>query len=258
MRKLSAAMIVRNEERALPGCLDSLAGVADELVVVDTGSDDGTLALLEREAGRDRFERVEVRRHPFDGFGPARRAACDLAACEWILWLDADERLSDALRRELALRLDAGTLDDADVWRLPFATHVLGRRMTCRELAGQRHARLFRRDRAEIKPSLVHEGLETVDGAAIGDLDGEIVHHTMIGWRDYMEKAALYAALEARGRSRLHAALHLPVAFLSTFWRQYVWRGCRRDGWPGFVWAFTSGVGAKLRDWYALTGRRAG
>ena len=256
MRKLSATMIVRNEEHALPGCLDSLAGVADELVVVDTGSTDGTLALLEREAGRERFERVTIRRRSFDGFGPARRAACDLAAFEWILWIDADERLSFDLRRELALRLDVGTIEDADVWTIPFETRVLGRRMTCRELAGQRHARLFRRGRAEVTPSLVHEGLAPVQGAATGDLDGRIIHHTMTRWSSYMAKAARYADLEARGRSRLYAALHMPVAFPSTFWRQFVRRGCRRDGWPGFVWAVTSGVGAKLRDWYVLRGRR--
>lgn len=256
MRKLSATMIVRNEEHALPGCLDSLAGVADELVVVDTGSDDGTLALLEREAGRERFERVTIRRRPFDGFGPARRAACDLAAFEWILWIDADERLSPELRRELALRLDVGTLEDADLWTIPFETRVLGRPMTCRELADQRHARLFRRGRAEVTLSRVHEGLLPAPGAVTGDLDGGIIHHTMIRWTAYMAKAARYAALEARARSRLRAALHLPVAFLSTFWRQYVRRGCARDGWPGFVWAATSGLGSTLRDWFALTRRR--
>lgn len=257
MRKLTAAMIVRNEEPALPGCLDSLAGVADELAVVDTGSTDGTLGLLEAEAGRGRFERVEIRHHPFEGFGASRRRAIALADTEWILWIDADERLSPALRRELALRLDTGTIEDRDVWRLPFATHVLGRRMSCRELGGQRHARLFRRGRAEITPARVHEGLEPLAGAKVGDLDGEIIHQTLVRWRDYMAKAALYAALEAPGRSRLYAALHLPVAFPSTFWRQYLRRGCRRDGWPGFVWAATSGLGAILRDWDVLTGGRA-
>lgn len=256
MRKLTAVMIVRNEEHVLPGCLDSLAGVADALVVVDTGSEDGTLALLAGEAERGRFERVEVARHPFDGFGPSRRRALKLADTDWILWIDADERLSPTLRRELSLNLDDGSIEANDLWRIPFDTYVLGRLMTARELAGQRHVRLFRRGRADFTPSAVHEGLAPAPDATIGYLTAPITHHTMTSWNDYMHKALFYARLEAGTRSRLYAAVHLPIAFLATFWRQYVWRGLWRDGWPGFVWAFTSGVGTKMRDWWTLTKRR--
>ena len=258
MRKLTAVMIVRNEEHMLPGCLDSLAGVVDELVVVDTGSGDGTIAILEREADCDRFERVEVRRHPFDGFGASRRRALEMAATDWVLWIDADERLSSELRREVSCRLDDGTIEANALWRLPFDTYVLGRLMTARQVAGQRHARLFPRGQAAFSPSAVHEGLEPSPGAAIGDLDAPIIHHTMTSWTPYMRKASLYAQLEAGSRSRLYAAAHLPIAFPTTFWRQYVRRGLWRDGWPGFVWAFTSGVGTKMRDWWTLTAQRGG
>jgi len=256
MRKLTAVMIVRNEEHVLPGCLDSLAGVADVLVVVDTGSEDGTPALLENEAERGRFERVEIARHPFDGFGASRRRALEMADTDWVLWIDADERLSPGLRREVGRRLDDGSIEANDLWRIPFDTYVLGRLMTARELAGQRHTRLFRRGRADFTPSAVHEGLAPAPDTTIGDLEASITHYTMTSWNSYMRKASLYAWLEADTHSRLYAAAHLPIAFLATFWRQYVRRGLWRDGWPGFVWAFTSGVGTKMRDWWTLTGRR--
>jgi len=256
VRKLTAVMIVRNEEDALPACLDSLAGVADELVAVDTGSDDGTLAQLEREAAGERFARVEVHRVGFTGFGDARRLSLEAARTDWLLWIDADERLTPELREELRRRLDDGTVETRDLWRIPFDTFVLGRRMACRELAGQRHARLFRAGAADVSPSPVHEGLVPAPGTATGDLAGCIEHHTMTSWRGYLRKTSRYAHLEAGSHSRAYALLHLPVAFIATFWRQYVRRGCWQDGWPGFVWAFTSGVGTKLRDWRTLTGQR--
>jgi len=246
-------MIVRNEEDALPACLASLAGVAQELAVVDTGSEDGTLALLEQEAAGRRFARVEIRRAGFADFGSARRLSVEAARTEWLLWIDADERLTPELRDELRCRLGDGSLEVHDLWSLPFDTFVLGRRMTGRELAGQRHVRLFRAGAATISSSPVHEGLVAADGATTGHLAGRVEHHTMTSWRDYLRKTAQYADLEAGTRSRAYALLHLPVAFVATFWRQYVRRGCWRDGWPGFVWAFTSGVGTKLRDWRTLT-----
>ncbi len=237
----------------LPACLDSLAGVANELVAVDTGSDDGTLALLEKEAEAGRFERVEVQRGGFEDFGAARRRSLTMVRTEWTLWIDADERLTPALHRELSRRLDDGTIDDNDLWRIPFDNFVLGRLMSCRELAGQRPTRLLRSGAAEFSTSPVHEGLVPVAGATTGDLAGRIEHHTMTSWRVYLRKTALYAQLEAGSRSRAYALIHLPVAFIATFWRQYVRRGCRQDGWPGFVWAATSGLGCLLRDWRALT-----
>jgi glycosyltransferase involved in cell wall biosynthesis len=255
VRKLTAALIVRNEEDALPDCLDSLAGVAHELVAVDTGSDDGTLAVLEREAAGDSFSRVEVRHLPFAGFGAARRASFAAARTGWVLWIDADERLTPALREEMRRRLEDGTVDERDVWRIPFDTYVLGRRMRSRELAGQRHARLFRAGAATVSCSAVHESLVPAPGALMGDLDGRIAHHTMTTWRGYLRKTALYARLEAPARSRAYALLHMPVALVATFWRQYVRRGCWRDGRPGLVWAFTSGLGTALRDWRTLTRR---
>lgn len=250
---LTAALIVRNEERALPGCLDSLAGVVDALAIVDTGSTDGTLGLVEREAAAGRFARVARERRAFRGFGDARRRSFELADSDWILWIDADERLGPELRDELRRRRDDGSLADHDVWSLRFATIVLGRRMTCRELDGQRHLRLFRSGRAAIDAACVHESLVAAPDASVGELSGEVLHDTMTSWRAYSRKVGLYAALEARDGSRLRAVWHLPFALPATFWRIWVRRGCWRDGCPGFRWALMSGLGSVQRDWRRLT-----
>ncbi|MBK7703236.1 MAG: glycosyltransferase family 2 protein [bacterium] len=247
MRKLTATMIVRNEERRLPACLDSLAGVADTLAVVDTGSRDGTLALLAREQTAGRFA-VRLAETSMDGFGPARRRALALADTPWSLWIDADERLSAELRDELRRRLADDSLETCDAWRVPVDAHVLGRRMTCRELAGRPHLRLFRTRGATFDDAAVHEGVRLPPGATIGDLAGPLDHHTMTSWREYLRKVEQYTRLEAHTGSRTRAAWHLWIAAPATFWRQYVRRGCVRDGWAGWVWAGTSALGAVMRD----------
>ncbi len=254
MRKLTATMIVRNEERRLPACLDSLAGVADALAILDTGSRDGTPALLAREEAAGRFD-VRWESADLNDYGGARRRALALAGTPWALWIDADERLTDALREELRRRLADGSLEACDAWRIPVDTHVLGRRMTCRELSGRPHLRLFRTRGATFADAAVHEGVTLPPGARIGDLAGPLDHHTMTSWREYLRKVDRYTRLEAGRGSRARAAWHLWVAAPATFWRQYVRRGCVRDGWAGLVWAGTSALGAVLRDARTLARR---
>jgi len=90
---LSLCMIVRDEEEMLPGCLESISGVVDELVVVDTGSADDTLGIVERYGNLAKV-RTNLRKVPWkDDFSAARNVSIEAAAGEWILWMDADERL---------------------------------------------------------------------------------------------------------------------------------------------------------------------
>jgi tetratricopeptide (TPR) repeat protein len=112
---LSAAMIVRDEEHHLPACLDSLEGVADEVVVVDTGSSDRT-----REIAHERGARViEV---PWrDDFAQARNASLDAARGQWVLYIDADERLRPIERRRLDALLTSTTAIALRVLLRPFA-----------------------------------------------------------------------------------------------------------------------------------------
>ena len=98
--QLSAAMIVRDEESFLPGCLDSLDGVVDEIVVVDTGSTDASVAIAEAHGAR-------VLHHPWEGdFATPRNVALEHATGAWILYIDADERLRPVDRDLLSRRLE--------------------------------------------------------------------------------------------------------------------------------------------------------
>jgi glycosyltransferase involved in cell wall biosynthesis len=248
--KLTAFLIVRNAERALPRCLASLRGVVDAIAVLDTGSDDGTIAMLERAAADPAGPPLSFETRHFDDFGRARRAALSRVTSPWALWIDADEALSEPLRRRLAALRKMRRLQQHDVWQVRIENRVLGRTMRGRNLAGQYRARLFRIDRTAITPSYVHEGLTWDDGATVGRLEEPLLHDAMDSWRAYLQKVDRYTSLEARQPSRygVWLPLHLAITAPVTMWREYVARGGWRDGWPGFVWALTTAWSSVLRD----------
>ena len=242
-------MIVRDEERLLPRCCANLAGVADELVVLDTGSADRTPEILAEVAAGGAFAHVEWRRHPFGGFGVARQSALDLVRTEWALWMDADELLSPALRTRLLALRDGGDLAAHDAWEMPRENRVLGRVMQGRNLRGQFVLRLFRAARGRLSDSLVHERIVLAPGATLGRLAEPILHDTMYDWRAYVAKIDLYTDLEVSAGTRRFNPGSLLVAGGLAFTRHWIGRDGWRDGWPGFVWAFTAGWGSFLRNW---------
>lgn len=245
MDGITAFMIVRDETALLPDCLDSLAGAVDALAVLDTGSRDGTPALV--EAARGRFGAVQLAHGGLDaGFGAARQTALELVRTPWALWIDADERLSPELRAELRALRDDGA---RDAYRIPFRNHVLGRVMRCRQLAGESHVRLWRTGTARIDEARVHEGLDGPPPERIGRLQGPIDHLALTDWRAYLRKVDRYTTLEAAVSGRPFRPWHLLATGPATFLQQYLRRTAIRDGWPGFVWAATSAWSAVLRDW---------
>jgi hypothetical protein len=260
--RLTAAILVRDEAARLPGCLDSLRGAVDEAVVLDTGSGDGTVDLLARRAAdpaQDPPLRWQSR--PFDDFSRSRRALQALVTTPFVLWIDADERLSPGLAAELARRRREGTLRRHDLWQVERRNHALGRPLRARGLGTQSLARLGRT--AVVAPSgeAVHEGMVCKDGrAAGGQLGGHLEHHALESVRAYLRKIDLYTTLEAgQGRSRYGWAqpLHLLATGPATFWRQWIWRGSWRDGRAGLVWALLGAWSATLRSWKVLRGGQA-
>lgn len=150
MPRLSAILIARNEERDLPACLESLRGVADEIVLVDSHSTNHT-----RDIAREHGARVIER--DFAGFGPQKQYALEQAAGDWVLNIDADERLTpefaDDIRRALA------SSPTVNGYELPFQVSFLGRRLRFGGCFREFHLRLFRRDKAHYAGAKFHEGI---------------------------------------------------------------------------------------------------
>lgn len=236
--RLSVAIIARNEADRLPGCLASVRGLADEIVVLDTGSTDDTIALAEAAGAR-------VARHDFLGFGPTKQMAADLTRGAWILSLDADERLSPALAAALRQVLDDPSA--ADAYELNRRMILLGRMLRFGGLRDEWVVKLFRRGRGRFTTDQVHEHVETT--GRTGRLKGPLEHHTVRSLGDYVRKVEWYAAmradeLAARGvRWRVWDPLRLPlnVGLIA---------GLRLgvlDGVPGILYAWVTAYSSWLK-----------
>lgn len=207
--KLSACLIVKDEESNLARCLQSLEGVADEIIVVDTGSSDGTLALAKKLGAKTTS--IEWN----DDFSEARNASLSLATGDWVLIIDADEELSPSAGKAIAKAISTKKAD---------AYELLIRNFT--EVEGQTEAlvhssiRLFRRVDGLTFKGGVHERIsESISekGLKVQALDATILHHGYRpGERAAQKLAARLVALEGEVRSNPNDSLlwfHLANAY---------------------------------------------
>ena len=230
MSTLSAVILTRDEEKHLPECLASVSW-ADEMLVLDSFSTDRTLAIARASGAR-----VEQRR--FEDFALQRNAALQLARGEWVLFVDADERVSDALRHEIESLLSAAPqARTCEGFWIPRQNYIFG--------AWIRHAgwypdwqlRLLLRQAARYDVSRpVHE-LVLLDGQA-GKLCSHLVHLNYENVAEFVRKQKYYAAYEAQKlllageRQRPHAYVLQP---LREFRRRLLTLGGWRDGWRGWM-----------------------
>lgn len=226
MPKLSVTVITRNEAADIAAALESVAW-ADEILVVDSHSTDETVAIARRYT-----DRVVVRDWP--GYGAQKNAAATMASHDWILSLDADERVTPALADEI--RRTLGTEPGMAGYRMPRVTWHLGRWIRSTDWYPDPQLRLYNRTRARWISPLVHESV-AADGP-VGALQHELQHYAYRDIADHLETMDRYTTLAARemherGRTAglLEMAGHPPLAFL----RNYVAKGGFRDGTAGFV-----------------------
>jgi glycosyltransferase involved in cell wall biosynthesis len=224
--KLSVTVITRNEATDLDGALKSVAW-ADELIVVDSISTDDTVAIARRHT-----DRVIVREWP--GYAAQKNYAASVATYDWILSLDADERVTPELAKEITSTL-AGS-PSCRGYRMPRVTWHLGRWIRTTDWYPDEQLRLYDRRAGEWTGRHVHESLSV--GGPVGRLRGELQHFAYRDIADHLEtidRYTTYAARQMRENGRragvLDLALHPPLAFL----RNYALRGGIRDGVPGLV-----------------------
>jgi glycosyltransferase involved in cell wall biosynthesis len=222
---LSAVLITRNAAAQLEPCLASLA-FADEIVVVDAGSEDATPALA---AGRG----ARVIEHEWLGFGRQKQFAVDAAAHDWVLCVDADERVSDALAASIGRALEAPT---APVYRMARRNRFLGRWLAHGEGYPDWSPRLFDRRAARWSDDPVHE--KVLYATTPGTLDGDLLHDSAETLSAYLDKQNRYTTLAAEqlfADGRRVGALHLFASPLVRFLKFYVFRLGFLDGLPGLI-----------------------
>jgi len=223
---LSVTVITKNEARQIAGALDSVSW-ADEIIVVDSRSDDATVEIARRYTNQ-----VVVRDWP--GYIDQKNYAASIASHDWILSLDADERVTPELASNI--RALMASEPSSAAFRIPRVSWHLGRWIRTTDWYPDYQTRLYDRRRAQWTGKYVHEAV-TVQGA-IGQLRGELQHYPYRDIADHLETIDRYTTYAARqmqesGRQAGFAdvALHPPLAFL----RNYIAKGGIRDGVPGFI-----------------------
>jgi len=226
---ISACLIVQNEAERLPDALASVA-FCDEIVVVDGGSTDGTAAIAERAGAR-------VVHNPWPGFGAQRNRAIDEATSDWVLELDADERVSPALRGEIE-RFLAAPATGIDLVAIPIRHRFLGRQLGASARYPAYRYRLFKRDAfRHDEQRTVHEGLWSSD-AVPRCFENDLEHVLADSVREAIADTWRYARLEAEqssvtgARAAVKELLVRPVAKVA--YRTIVLEGWR-DGVPGLT-----------------------
>jgi glycosyltransferase involved in cell wall biosynthesis len=224
---ITAIVMTFNEEHNIGQCLERLTWV-DELIVADTGSTDGTV-----EIAKDYTD--EILSLPWHGYGPTRNLALRETTCDWFLFVDADERVTDELREEiLAVLSERG--DRFTAYRIPRRSNFAGRWIRgCGWYPGY-ITRMARNSTARYTDATVHEKLVTE--GTVGTLNGDLLHYTDPDLERYLKKDNLYTTLAADDmvragkKPRMVNLLFNPLMmFLKMF---FVRRGFR-DGFEGFA-----------------------
>lgn len=225
--KITATVITLNEEENIAAALESL-NWADEIVVVDAESTDRTVEI----AGRF-TDRVVVR--PWTGYSNQKNFAADQASNDWIFSLDADERLSPELKREIS-ELKRGPEPQAAGFEMPRLTFYLGRWIRHSGWRPDYKLRLYNRTRGRWRGEYVHETLE-VDGG-VERLSGDILHHTVRNASEHhqrMDRYTTLAAEQAHARGKRASLAALLISPAAVFLRSYLIRLGFLDGVPGLA-----------------------
>ena len=225
--KLTVTVITYNEAEHIAAALDSVAW-ADEIVVVDSGSTDGTADLA-----RGKATRVIVRAWP--GYSEQKNFAADSATHEWVLSMDADERVTPELAAEIRALMARGP--EARGYRIRRVSRYLGRWIRSTDWFPDYQLRLYRRTAGRWNGLRIHESFRLHEGAP-ETLRGELQHYAYRDISHHLHKIDAYTTLvadewHAQGRrtNLLALAVHPPLAFL----RNYVLRLGFRDGAAGLV-----------------------
>lgn len=230
---LTAVLIALNEEGHIDDCLSRL-GFCDEIVVVDSGSTDRTCGMAAARGAR-------VTQRTFTDFADQKNAAIGLATGEWVLLIDADERVGPELAEEIR-RAIADT--DATGYWLERENWLFGRRMRHGGNSGDKQLRLVRKRAAHFEGA-VHERITTIPGERYPLLRNKLEHRSTPSVSDYMRKLNLYTRFDARtlnpGASRSTTSAKILFRSAGVVLRRAILQRAYLDGPEGMLFAALSG-----------------
>jgi len=223
---VSVVIVTKDEERNIRDALESVRDFED-IIVLDAFSTDSTPAICREYSGR-------VYQQEWIGYARQKQAAVDLAERQWVLILDADERVTPELKEEISERIQESTFSG---YYLPRKSYFLGRWMRHSGWWPDYILRLFRKDTAHIEPREVHE--KVVVNGAVGYLKGPLEHYTYRTISDYIRKMEHYSSLSAEelGHKKTMPLISLVLNPFAVFAKMFFLRQGFRDGVHGFILA---------------------
>jgi glycosyltransferase involved in cell wall biosynthesis len=244
MEKISVTIITKDEERNIRACLESVKW-ADEIVVVDNGSTDRTLAVCEEYGARTFLE-------DWKGYAGQKNSAVEKARNEWVLSLDADEQVSPELRREMEENL--AVKPSVDGYWIPRKNFFLGRWVRRCGWYPDLNLRLFRKSQGRFGERAVHERVDIHGETLI--LTQPLIHQTYRTLADFLQRMDRYSSLAAREMNREGRKFRLADVLLRppfTFLQMYLLRAGFLEGYDGLVLSvlysfYTFAKYAKLRE----------
>lgn len=238
MNRISACLITFNEEHNLPRALASLAGVVDEIVVVDSGSTDRTEALA-REQGAAFFSRE------WSSYGEQKNFAAECAKNEWILSIDADEELSSELKTSLLKWKN--TQPKFPVYEVARKTWYLGAWIQHSGWYPDFQRRLYNRDEARFS-GIIHESVRFMGPP--GRLHGDLLHYTVRTFEEHQAKVEKYSQLAAQQLHWEGKRSWRPALLVATPWRwlnTFILHGGFLDGYRGLLIARMAARSVRLK-----------
>jgi len=233
MTTISAIIITKDEEVNIRACLESLAWV-DEIVVVDSGSSDRTVAICREFTGL-------VYAHDWPGYGPQKNRVLGYATGEWVLSIDADERVSPELRAEIV----AAMREDGPIaYEMPRLSWYCGRFIHHAGWRPDYVLRLFRRDQGRFSDDLVHE--RVLVGGPVGRLRHDLIHYSFRDLEQVLQVVNRYSTLGAAQKFAVGHRSGLGKAIARGFWGfffTYFVKAGFLDGRQGLMLAISNGEG---------------
>lgn len=235
---LSVIIIAKDEATNIRRCLESIQWV-DEIIVLDSGSFDETVVIAQEYTSK-------VFSTDWQGYGVQKQRALERATGDWVLNLDADEWVDEALRQAILAAINSHA---ADAYRIPIRMNFYGKPLRFSS-SPKRHIRLFKRAQACYSTDIVHEKIQLPAGARIGHIQQAIMHHSFQDLSHALYKLNRYSSYSAK----IKLDAQKPQSFVKTllasawmFFRCYIIQRGFLDGKAGFVLAIFNAQGTFYR-----------
>lgn len=228
---ISVVVITKNEAHNIAGCLES-AKWADEIVVIDSHSEDSTVSIAKEYT--DKIHSVDT-----DNFSQKRIISLGITKNDWILFLDADERITDELRDEM-MSLSEGCDNSVTGYKINRKNYCFGKWIKHCGIYPDYHIRLFNKQHAQITERIVHEGVKVTGN--VQELKGHLIHYSFIDLTGMINKINMYSTFEAREKLEQNKQISKAGVFthaISAFLRVFISRKGYKDRLEGFFISFS-------------------